>query len=109
MQVVVKGLALDQAHDEIPVMRIAEAVEDARQHGMAQGGEDVGLAVEGIGGLDNFLGGESLQVDLLEGDQASVFLGVACFVDRAKAAGADLGEQLVVFMQQRTTLLEAGC
>ncbi len=100
LEILIERRAVDKGHDQVPVFGIAEPIEDAWQQGMAERGEDLGLAVEGIGGFDDLLRGQSLEVDLLHRDQLVAFLRVARFIDRAKAARADLAEHLVALVEQ---------
>src|SRR5262249_14824252 len=63
-----EGLSFDIVHDDVPVFGVGELVVDVGEVCVFQPGEQGDLAVEGVGALDLFLGGESGHVDRFDGD-----------------------------------------
>src|SRR5260370_14611905 len=67
---------------------------------MSQPGEQQGLALECIGGLDQFLCGQAGLAHLLDSHQAVAKLHIRRFIDRAKTALAHLLQNAIALFEQ---------
>src|SRR5713226_1561979 len=99
VQVVFQRLALDVVHHQVVAARIAKLLVDARQVGMCQARQQVGLAFEGQGGLDKFLWAQAILAHLLDGQQSIAKLDVRRLIDGSKAPVAYATEDAIALLE----------
>ncbi len=99
LEIVFERLSLNVLHHHVPVGGIGEMVIDTRQVAMGEPGKDRHLAIVRVGGLDDLPCAERRPVDLFDGDQPVPPLDVPRFIDHAKAALADFGEDAIATSQ----------
>ncbi len=95
-QDLVERPALDIIQHNIPVIGIGKMIVEAGNAIVAQAGQQGGLAIIGVGGLDLLLRRECGHVDLFDGNEFAALILIARFVDDAEAALADLLKDAIV-------------
>src|SRR6185437_163385 len=80
LKILVKRLAIDEVHHQIPVSFVDEMLVDGGQMWMIEAGKQTEFAVEGIGSLDGLRGAEGIQFDGLDRYHATIGLKIARLV-----------------------------
>ena len=96
---VFERLSLDVLHYHIPVGGIGEMVIDTGKVAVGEPRKHTHLAIVRVGGLDDPPGTEPTQVDLFDCDQPVPPFDIPRFIDHAKAALADFGEDAIAICQ----------